>query len=71
MDINSSMVKKKAVEIKKGDAIKIGGEEVIVEEMEISDIGKQGSKKVRIVAKKKNNDKVVIIRPEEYPLDVS
>lgn len=62
-------MKKKAIEVKKGDMIKIGGEEVLVEEIEISDIGKQGSKKVRIVVKKKNGEKTVIIRPEDYPLD--
>lgn len=42
-----------------------------VEEVEISDIGKQGTKKVRIVAKKKSGEKIVIIRPEDYPLGVS
>ncbi|MBM3233189.1 hypothetical protein FJZ18_03425 [Candidatus Pacearchaeota archaeon] len=65
------MIKKKAFEVKKGDSIKIGGEEMIVEETEISDIGKQGAKKVRIVAKKKNGEKAILIRPEDYPLDIS
>ena len=63
------MPKKKAGQIKKGDAIKIGGEELSVEEIEVSDIGKQGMKKVRIVAKKKSREKVVIIRPEDYPIE--
>ena len=63
-------MKKKAVEIKKGDNLTVAGEELVVEEVEISDIGKQGTKKVRLVAKKKNGEKIVIIRPEDYPLDV-
>ena len=63
------MTKKKAVEIKKGDAILIGGESLTVEEIEVSDIGKQGTKKVRIVAKKKSGENVIIIRPEDYPVE--
>ena len=70
MDVNKWMVKKKAKEIKPGDILKIGGEELVVEEMEISDIGKQGTKKVRIVGKKNTGEKVVFIRPDEYPLDL-
>ena len=66
-----SMTKKKAVEIKKGDAILIGGESLTVEEIEVSDIGKQGTKKVRIVARKKTGESIIIIRPEEYPLEVA
>jgi len=62
-------MKKKAGDIKKGDSILIAGEEMIVDEVETSDIGKQGTKKVRLVAKKKNGEKIVIIRPEDYPID--
>ena len=36
-------MKKKAIEIKKGDLILVGGEELKVEEVESSDISKQGS----------------------------
>lgn len=64
-------MKKKAIEVKKGDTIKIGGESLVIEEVEISDIGKQGTKKVRIVTKKANGEKMVIIRPEGYPMDVA
>lgn len=64
------MGKKKAIEIKKGEVIAVAGEELSVEEVEVSDIGKQGTKKVRIVGKKKNGEKVVIIRPEDYPIEV-
>ena len=62
-------MKRKASEIKKGDIISIGGEEMEVEEVESSDIGKQGTKKVRIVAKKKTGEKIVLIRPADYPLE--
>ncbi len=62
---------KKAGEVKTGNIIKVGGEDVEVEEIEISDIGKQGTKKVRIIAKKTNGEKIIIIRPEDYPLDVT
>ncbi len=60
-------MKKKALDVKKGDIIVIGGEELEVDEIETSDIGKQGTKKIRIVAKKKNGERVVIIRPADYP----
>ena len=63
------MVKKKAVEVKKGEHIAIGGEELEITEVEVSDIGKQGTKKVRIVAKKKSGESITIIRPEDYPLE--
>ena len=63
------MRKKKACEVKKEDIIVIGGEELVVEEVEVSDIGKQGTKKVRIVAKKKSGETVVIIRPDAYPIE--
>lgn len=62
-------MKKLAKEIKPGDIIIVGGEELTIEEVEISDIGKQGTKKVRIVAKKKNGEKIAIIRPEDYPIE--
>ena len=63
-------MKKKAKDLNKKDSIMIGAEELEVEEIEISEIGKQGTRKVRIVAKKKNGEKIVIIRPEDYPLDL-
>lgn len=60
-------MRKKAKELKKGDEITIGGEELIVENMEISEIGKQGRRKCRIEAKKKTGERVIIIRPDDYP----
>ena len=63
------MVRKRASEVKKGDIMIIAGEELEVEEVEISDIGKQGTKKVRIVAKKKSGERVTMVRPDEYPIE--
>ena len=57
----------KAQDVKKGINIIIGGEKLIVESIEISDIGKQGTKKCRIEARKNNGERVVIIRPADYP----
>jgi len=64
-------MKKQAKEIKKGDKVVIGGESLIVTVVEHSDIGKQGIKKSRIEAQKSNGDKVVIVRPENYPMECS
>lgn len=62
-------MKKQAKELKRGDKINIFGKEAVVEEIEFSDIGKQGKKKARIVAKT-DEQKVVMVRPEDYPFDV-
>ena len=62
-------MKKKAKELKKGDKIKIAGKGFTVIEIEISEIGKQGIRKVRIVATDEKGEKIVIIRPEDYPIE--
>ena len=63
-------MKKKVQDVKAGDTIIIGGEKLKVIGIEISDIGKQGTKKVRIEAQKKNGEKMAIIRPADYPIDI-
>lgn len=63
-------MKKKAKDLKKGDKIIIAGGDWIIEETEISDIGKQGTQKCRIVAANAKKEKVVIIRPADYPFEV-
>ena len=65
------MVSKKAKDLKKGDLILIGGEKLKIDSIEISDIGKQGTKKCRIVTLKNNGERVVIIRPADYPFSCS
>jgi translation elongation factor P/translation initiation factor 5A len=62
-------MKKEAKDVKIGDKIKIGGKVFTVEELESSDIGKQGKRKFRIVAKPDDGEKIVIIRPEDYPFE--
>ena len=63
-------MKKKAEQLKKGDKIVIGPEILTIESIELSDVGKQGVKKCRIVALKQNEDKVILVRPSNYPFDV-
>ncbi len=59
-------MKKQARELKKGDRIKIADQLCSVDSIEISDIGKQGLRKVRIVVLAPNKEKLVVIRPEDY-----
>ena len=63
-------MRKKAKELKKGDKVKIGGKSFLVEVLEISEIGKQGTRKVRIEAKSESGEKLVIIRHEDYPFEM-
>ncbi|MEK6842384.1 MAG: hypothetical protein AABX84_01090 [Nanoarchaeota archaeon] len=62
-------MKKQAKDLKKGDKISIAGKSFIITEFEISDIGKQGKRKVRIVASEGKDEKIVLIRPEDYPFE--
>ena len=62
-------MKVKAQELKKGDKIKLAGRKCKVKSLEVSDIGKQGSKKVRIEAEIEGSDDLVIVRPADYPIE--
>ncbi len=62
-------MQKKASDLKKGDKLSVGGADLIVESIEVSDIGKQGTKKCRISAKKSDGERIVIIRPADYPFN--
>jgi len=62
-------MKKQAQELKKEDKILIAGKKVIIKNIELSDIGKHGKRKVRIEAKTEQAEKIVIIRPEDYPFE--
>jgi len=62
-------MKKKAKDIRKGDMLIIGSDTLSVESIEVSGIGKQGVQKCRIEAKKASGEKVVLIRPADYPLE--
>ncbi|MBU0760099.1 MAG: hypothetical protein KJ600_05590 [Nanoarchaeota archaeon] len=63
-------MKKEAKKLKKGDKIKLAGRTFTVNETELSEIGKQGTKKCRIIAESESGEKIVIIRPEDYPIEV-
>ncbi len=63
-------MKKTAKELKKGDKIELGGEILSIENLELSEIGKQGTQKCRISAKKQNGERIIIIRPADYPFEV-
>lgn len=65
------MTKKKANELKQGENIVIGGKKCVISEIEKSDIGKQGARKVRIVAKTPEGEAITLIRPEDYPFEVA
>ena len=62
-------MKKISKDLKKGDIIILSGREFIIENIEFSEIGKQGTRKCRIEAKTKEGEKIVVIRPEDYPFD--
>jgi len=62
-------MKKQAKDLKKGDRIIVAGSRCIIENIEFSDIGKQGKRKVRLEVKTEKGEKVVIIRPEDYPFE--
>ncbi|MEK6899461.1 MAG: hypothetical protein AABW79_05180 [Nanoarchaeota archaeon] len=63
-------MKKTADKVKIGDFLSIGGEFLKVVQVELSDIGKQGTKKCRIELEKNNGEKVIVIRPADYPFEV-
>lgn len=70
-------MRKKAKDLKKGDKIKIAGKKAIVEEIEISEVAgkaaireKRGKRKCRIEAKTEDGERIVIIRPDDYPFEV-
>ena len=62
-------MKKKAEQLKSGDSLVVSGKKCVVQTIEISDIGKQGVKKCRIELKTPEGEKIIIVRPSDYPLD--
>ena len=62
-------MKKQAKDLKNGDKIKIADGFFKISEFEMSDIGKQGKKKVRIVALDSKGEKIILVRPEDYPFE--
>ena len=64
-------MKKPAKELIKGEKIILADQECTVEDLEISDIGKHGKRKVRIEALTQAQEKIVIIRPEDFVFETS
>lgn len=71
-------MKRKAKDLKKRDKIKIAGKTAVIEEIEFSEVAgkgamkeKQGKRKCRIVAKTDTGERIVIIRPDEFPFEVA
>jgi len=62
-------MKKQAKEIKPGDKINIAGQICRALSTELSDIGKQGKRKCRMELLTDKNERIVIVRPEDYPFD--
>lgn len=62
-------MKKKAEQLKNGDKLVIAGKNCVVEAVEVSDIGKQGVKKCRIELKTNEGEKIIIVRPADYPFE--
>lgn len=62
-------MKKLAKDLQKGDKILIAGQECTVEDIEISEIGKHGKRKVRIEAVTQKQERIVIIRLEDFPFE--
>ena len=63
-------MKKTAKELNKGDKINMAGKTFTVQNVELSEISKQGSKKCRLELISSEGEKLVIIRPEDYPFNV-
>ncbi len=64
-------MQKKAEQLKKGEKVKVAGKICIIEAVEQSDIGKQGVKKCRLELKTEEGEKIVIVRPSDYPFEVA
>jgi translation elongation factor P/translation initiation factor 5A len=64
-------MKKLAKDLKKGDRIKIAEQTGVIDSIELSEIGKHGRRKCRIVAVTEKGEKVILIRPEDYPFDLA
>ena len=64
-------MKKKAEQLVKGDVLVVAGKKCVIQTIEISDIGKQGVKKCRIELKTPEDEKVVLVRPSDYPFETA
>ena len=63
-------MKKLARDLKQGERILIAGKPCAITSIELSEIGKQGIRKCRLELRTEKGERVVIIRPEDYPFDM-
>ncbi len=63
-------MQKKANDVEVGENIQIAGQGFKIVEKEISDIGKHGKRKVRLGLLNSKGEKMVIIRPDDYPFNI-
>lgn len=63
-------MKKNAKDLLKGDIVSLAGQKCTIESVELSEIGKQGTKKCRLELKTAAGEKLVLVRPEDYPFEV-
>ena len=62
-------MKKYTKDLKKGDKVTIANQKFLVNTIELSDIGKQGKRKVRLELLSEKQEKLIIIRPDDYIFD--
>lgn len=65
------MMGKQAKDLTKGEKIIVAGQECTVNDIEISEIGKHGKRKCRLDLITSRGEKIVIIRPEDYPVETA
>lgn len=63
-------MQKFASKLKKGDKIRLAEQSCVVDSIEISEVGKQGKRKVRLVVMLEDKEKLILIRPEDYPFNI-
>ena len=60
-----------AKDLKKREIVLVAGKRCKIIEIEISDIAKHGKSKVRLEILTPEEEKLVIIRPADFPMEVS
>jgi len=63
-------MKKQAKDLKQNYKVLVADQICVVESLELSDVGKQGKRKARIVIVTPKGEKMILVRPEDYPFDV-
>jgi len=59
-----------AKDLKVGQIVNLAGQKLKIQNIEFSEIGKQGKRKCRLELTNQRGEKTVLIRPEDYPFEV-